>query len=177
MSNNGIDYKRKYEELKARYIQSLDLAFRSGYEQGFNESKNQQNSQQLEPLPSTPENMDRPMNPESDSDELDQAIAKLENLVNKSEPSADDLKKSIDLIKNEHMHKKMLKKTKSLNALDKVSNSYKVNLPENSKAAVAMQQKVVEDILRKWETEESKISKDITQFLGTEALTKKNRRQ
>lgn len=158
MADNGIDYKKKYEDLKARYIQSLDVAFRTGYEQGFSESQNQAISeQQLET-----------------ADELDQAISTLEQLVSKSEPSIEDLKKSIEMIKTEHLHKKITKKTKSIDITPKqYSQSYRVNLPENSKAEVAMQQRIVDDILRKWEKEQGQSSRDITQVLGTEALTKK----
>lgn len=192
----GVDYKKKYEELKARYIQALDVAFRSGYEQGFNESQVQSMAQQAQQQfqmmgmaqqqamqgarqpgaePQMGEEQGQPgAERQMGGDEMDQAIAQLEQLVSKSEPSVDDLKKSIEMIKSEHMHKKMMKKTKSIDITPKpFSQSYKTNLPENSKAAVAMQAKIVDDILRKWEQEQSQSSKDITQILGTEALTKK----
>jgi hypothetical protein len=193
MADNGVDYKKKYEDLKARYIQSLDVAFRTGYEQGFSESQNQAMAQQaqmqfqgmagsgMQPppgaetveVPSGQEPSASEQQPET-ADELDQAISTLEKLVNKSEPSIEDLKKSIEMIKTEHLHKKITKKTKSIDITPKqYSQSYRVNLPENSKAEVAMQQRIVDDILRKWEKEQGQSSRDITQVLGTEALTKK----
>lgn len=207
MKNAGIDYKRKYEELKARYIQALDVAFRAGYEQGFNESQIQSMAQQAQQMQAQMMGMAQQQaamgggmegqatgSPEEQAqmeaeqqaqmqgqqaaggDEMDQAISQLEQLVNKSEPSIDDLKKSIELIKSEHMHKKLTKKTKSVDITPKpFSMSYKSNLTENSKASVALQQKIVDDILRKWEHEESSSSRDITQILGTEALTKKEK--
>jgi hypothetical protein len=182
----GIDYKKKYEELKARYIQALDVAFRAGYEQGFNESQVQSMAQQAQmaqqqaqmagqAMPQ-PTEMEQPQDQGLAEDELDQAIAQLEQLVNKSEPSVDDLKKSIEMIKNERMHKKLSSKTKSIDITPKqYSQSYKLNLSENSKASVSMQQKVVDDILRKWESESANSSRDITQILSTEALTKKEK--
>lgn len=199
MANDGIDYKKKYEDLRSRYIQSLDVAFRTGYEQGFNESQNQamaqqaaQQSQMMGAMQSqagmpqqdqggAPQDqagtVEVPSGQEQSAqgqDELDEAISTLEQLVNKSEPSIGDLKKSIEMIKSEHLHKKLMKKTKSIDITPKqYSTSYKVNLPENSKAAVAMQQKIVDDILRKWEQEQGQSSRDITQVLSTEALTKK----
>lgn len=200
MANDGVDYKRKYEDLKARYIQSLDVAFRTGYEQGFNESQNQAMAQQAQQAAqqaqmmgagmqqppgaetvNVPSGQDQASAPDMEAqdqpttqDELDQAIAQLEQLVNKSEPSIDDLKKSLELIRSEHLHKKMMKKTKSIDITPRpFSQSYKSNLSENSKAAVSLQQKIVDDILRKWESEQDQSSRDITQILGTEALTKK----
>lgn len=198
MANDGIDYKKKYEDLKSRYIQSLDIAFRTGYEQGFNESQNQNMAQQAQmmqqqaaasaqnagmpgagqpgaegPAGAAGDQIEVPSG-EQGSGDMDQAIAELEQLVNKSEPSISDLKKSIELLKSENAQKKNSKKTKSIDITPKqYSQSYKVNLPENSKAAVAMQQKVVDDILRKWEQEQNSSSRDIVQILGTEALTKK----
>lgn len=37
-----INYKKKYKELKLKYMNSVDLAFRLGYEQGAQEAKQQQ---------------------------------------------------------------------------------------------------------------------------------------
>ena len=201
MKEAGIDYKRKYEELKARYIQALDVAFRAGYEQGFNESQVQSMAQQAQmqaqmmgmaqqqamggeqpgaPSSSPEEQAQMGAAQEGEGqpggDEMDQAISQLEQLVNKSEPSIEDLKKSIEMIKSEHMHKKLTKKTRSIDVTPRpFSASYKNNLSENSKASVALQQKIVDDILRKWEQEEAGSSRDITQILGTEALTKKEK--
>lgn len=200
--NDGIDYKKKYMDLRARFVESLDVAFRTGYEQGANEAQIQsmaQQAQQMNAMAGTqggmpsggPESQGgapspgmeqpgmpgQPEQPEQSSDEMDQAISQLEELVNKSEDlSMADLKKTIDLMKSEHTHRKMLKATKSIDITPKAfSQSYKSNMNNSSKASVAMQQKIVDDILRKWESEEAGSSRDITHLLGTEALTKKEK--
>lgn len=184
--NSGIDYKRKYQELRARFIQSLDMAHRAGYEQGFNEATNQAMAQQAaqqaqaaaamagQGMPAGGPNPPQQGASDQSQDEMGMAISELEQLVNKSENlSLDDLKKSVSAIKSSLEHKSMLKKTQSIKTVFSPSQSFKVNLPEDSKAAVSMQTKIVDDILRKWEQEEQEASKNITQILGTEALTKK----
>ena len=182
--NSGIDYKRKYQELRARFIQSLDMAHRAGYEQGFNEATNQAMAQQAAQQAQAaaamagqgaPTGAPPPQQgaPDQGQDEMGMAISELEQLVNKSELSPSDLKKSLSTIKSNLEHKSMLKKTQSIKTIFTPSTAFKVNLPEDSKAAVSMQSKIVDDILRKWEQEEQEASKNITQILGTEALTKK----
>ncbi len=193
--NDGVDYKKKYMDLRARFVEALDIAFRTGYEQGANETQVQNMAQQaqmqaqqaammqgqmggapgMEQPTGTP---DQQPVPEAGGDEMDAAIAELEGLVNKKEPSIDDMKKSLESIKNNRMHQKLQKATKEAGKKmaqppKPLSLSYKVNLPEESKQAVSMQSKIVDDILNKWEQEAQNSAKDITSVLGTEALTKK----
>jgi len=200
---DGIDYKKKYMDLRARFVEALDIAFRTGYEQGYNESQIQNMAQQAQmqaqqtammqgqmgaadysmQQPSggeipAPEASGQNVNPEAGGDEIDAAIAELEQLVNKSEPSIDDMKKSLEVIKNNRMFQKLQKATKEASKKmgqppRPLSLSYKVNLPEDAKQAVSMQAKIVDDILKKWEQEAQNSAKDITAILGTEALTKK----
>jgi hypothetical protein len=203
---DGIDYKKKYMDLRARFVEALDIAFRTGYEQGYNESQIQSMAQQAqmqaqqtammqgqmgaagtgdygmeqssEGEMSAPETSGQPVGPETGGDEMDAAIAELEQLVNKSEPSIEDMKKSLEVIKNNRMFQKLQKATKEAGKKmgqppKPLSLSYKVNLPEDAKQAVSMQSKIVDDILKKWEQEAQNSARDITSILGTEALTKK----
>lgn len=200
--NDGIDYKKKYMDLRARFIEALDVAFRTGYEQGANETQVQNMAQQAQMQAQQAAMMQSQMAagpgmdqqapgaemspdmqgqgpvPEAGGDEMDGAIAELEGLVNKKEPSIDDLKKSLETIKNSRMHQKLQKATKQIGkkmaqAPQPLSLSYSVNLPEESKQVVSMQSKVVSDILNKWENEAQKSARDITSVLGNEALLKK----
>lgn len=192
--NDGIDYKKKYMDLRARFVEALDIAFRTGYEQGANEQQVQNMAQQAQmqaqqaammqgqitggPGMDQPPGAENPESLEAADSEMDAAISELEGLVNKSEPSVDDMKKSIEALKNSRMHQKLQKATKEagkkLNQPPKpLSLSYKVNLPEESKQTVSMQSKIVDDILNKWEQEAQNSAKDITSVLGTEVLAKK----
>lgn len=191
--NDGVDYKKKYMDLRARFVEALDVAFRTGYEQGSNEQQIQNMAQQAQmqaqqaAMMNQGAGMNQPPNgapdqqqpvPEAGGDEMDSAIAQLEGLVNKSEPSVEDMKKSLEAIKNSRMHQKLQKATKEAGKKmaqppKPLSLSYKVNLPEESKQAVSMQSKIVDDILNKWEQEAQNSARDITSVLGTEALTKK----
>ena len=181
--NNGVDYKKKYQNLRARYIEAIDVAYRSGFEAGMTKAQQDSIAQQMQmqmqnqqvpggPTPSAP-SQDPNQAMSQGPDEVSQAVAELESLVNKSEPSLDDLKKSINSIKDNLMHKSLLNKTKQIGLPKVYSNSYKVNLPESGKQEVAVQEKIVDDILNKWSQEASEATRDITTVLGTESLTKK----
>lgn len=189
MRNYGIDYKKKYEDLKARFIESLDMAFRTGYEQGYSESQVQAQAEQAQMMQQqimqqqVPPGMDAQavpgqQAPQSQGSEMDGLIGELEGLVNKSEVTSDDLKKSIQNIKDVAMFASLSKKTKeiamnkSLNKFSNFSNSYKINLSENSKQAITDQAKIVDNVLNKWEQEAQNSTRDIATILGTEALTK-----
>lgn len=195
MTNDGIDYKKKYEDLKARFIESLDNAFRTGYEQGFNESQVQAQAQQAQMMQQQMAMQQQAMNQapggmegqsvpqeaqQGQGSEMDGMIAELEGLVNKNEPNVADLKKSIEKMKNQIMFSNLSKKTAEIALKKSMSNkifapskSFTINLSENSKQAISAQSKIVDNILNKWENEAQNSARDITQILGTEALTKK----
>ena len=167
----GIDYKKKYMDLRAQMVSSMDLAFRMGYEQGSKEAQmqamqqqmaaQQQMEQQMAAQQGQPGANQQPGQPE----ELDQYIAELEDLVNKNELSQDDLKKSLDKIKTFQTFSKM--KPIKIGAI--ASN----NMGAQTKKELSMQEKVIEGIMQKWEKEAPNAASDIMSAVSTEALTKK----
>ena len=124
--SNQVNYKQKYEELKMKYMQDVDTAFRLGFEQGSVQGQQdaQMAQQQAEAeaqnaamggggsegSPAGAEQQANPnggnigdMEPDSENpagSELDQHIAKLESMVSKSETTPEDLKKAISDIKS-----------------------------------------------------------------------------
>lgn len=194
--NTGVDYQKKYMDLRARFIESLDIAFRSGYEQGYNESQVQAQAEQAQmmaqqmqaqqaqmqggQIPPGMEGQAAMPGQQQQGSEMDSAIAELESLINKSEITKDDLKKSIEALKTQTMLNKISKMTLGLKKAETkkllppaYSKSFSINLSENSKQAVTGQQKIVDDLLSKWSDEQSKSTRDISQVLNTEILTKK----
>lgn len=125
--SNQVNYKQKYEELKMKYMQDVDTAFRLGFEQGAVQGQQdammaQQQAEQeamqqgqigqgngAEGSPAGAEQMANPnggdvpqMEPDSENpagSELDQHIAKLESMVAKAEGSPEDLKKAVNDLK------------------------------------------------------------------------------
>jgi hypothetical protein len=125
MSNSQVNYKQKYEELKMKFMEAVDQAFRIGFEQGavqgMQDAQMQQQQMQAEQQaqaqggigqgqgsegsPAGAEQMANPnggsvgdMEPDSENpagSELDQHIAKLESMVSKAEASPTDLAKAI----------------------------------------------------------------------------------
>lgn len=129
MSNNQINYKQKYTELKMKFMESVDTAFRLGYEQGVMQAQQDQAAmqqqqamemqQQAQQGPDFSGNgaegsqpgAEQMANPnggeiqESDSmnpagSELDQHIEKLESMIAKSELNPEALTSLISEIRS-----------------------------------------------------------------------------
>lgn len=181
----GTDYKQKYEELKAKFMSSVDQAFRLGYEQGMQKAQ-QESMQQPMPEETVPgqENV-QPGTEEENGSELDSYISQLEGMVGNKDAKEEDIKKTLHGIKI--FRKKQLEQIelkKSAQAIPEIAKalhkpSYKANvqatqnLTDNAKKAVTMQQKIVTDIMEKWEKEEIKAAKDIKTAIEIEGLLKK----
>lgn len=110
-----INWKTKYQELKGKFMESVDMAFRLGFEQGQQSAQQdammQQQQQQADQMAAqqqgdqAPDGQEQPQGEEpqqSEPDsahpagsELDQHISTLESMVNKSEISPTDLLKAI----------------------------------------------------------------------------------
>lgn len=111
-----IDYKQKYQELKNRFMSSIDSAWRDGFENGLQQAQlDQANQQQAQadqmamaangqPQPGQPGEevaapseeagqgeAGQPQSQNPNGDELDQHIQKLESMLGKSEISSSDL--------------------------------------------------------------------------------------
>lgn len=190
MSENN--YKLKYEELKLKFVDSMDMAFRLGYEQGAKEAQleqlmqaqamqaqamqnqaTQEDAQQAEQEPEVAE-------VHENGSELDHHIAELESLINKSEVSPQDLKKTLEGLKTFSKVKKenneLKRSEKAVKALAKhmeLGKQAKVNLNVQQKNALTLQHKIVNDIMKSWEDQEKKAEKDITNTLAIEGLLKK----
>lgn len=112
-----VNWKDKYLDLKSKFMESVDQAFRLGYEQGAQQAAQDQmamqqqqeaelqqqaggvvNNEPGQEQMSQP-NAEQQIQPDSQNpagSELDQHIAKLESMVAKGEVSPEDLKKSLE---------------------------------------------------------------------------------
>lgn len=121
--------------------------------------------------------------------ELDQHIATLEGMLKKHEDGilgfdSDTVQKSIDGLKQMKfamMQKSELKKSamaipKIAQALHKPQFKFGVNASHNlsstAKASVNMHQKIVSEVMNKWEAEEKRASKDIMSVLNVDGIVK-----
>lgn len=134
-----IDYKKKYLDLRSKYINDIDMSFRLGVEQGMQQAQQQQaldaqaqakeaelNAQNgiqagaTQTQPGQPEQPGQPgQSPEqaATSSELDQHIAKLESMLGqKPEP---ELQKSLQAIVS------LRKKEKDLSDMKKAEEAIK----------------------------------------------------
>ena len=109
------DWKLKYQDLKLKFMDAVDVSFRLGMEQGLQQAQMQQAQQQqadaqaaqqaaMGQQPGQPGQEGQDMNsPESpDGSELDSHIGQLEGMLNKSKqgsPEQGALQKSLDGIR------------------------------------------------------------------------------
>lgn len=175
-----VDYKKKYLDLRAKMVSSMDMAFRMGYEKGVMEATQQQMQQQIQmqqqqmmaaqpPQPSpgqegAPQEAQEPQAEDSDGqsqEELDRHIEELESLVNKNDLSSDVKNSIAELTKS-------LSKMKPL----KLNSQAIANLDSNDKKNLTVQEKLIENIMKKWEEESPKTTSQAMQALGIEAFTK-----
>ena len=204
-----VNYKQKYEDLKQKFINSMDVSFNLGYEQGLQaaqlEQAQQQQQQQMaldQQAAAGQPGQDQPGQPGQDDaaqpgaedptaisqnpqgDELDQHIEKLESMLGKSEISSSelqDLKKTLGDIRSLQTQINLNKSLENIRNI-KMNKSYtplnltpkvKANLPEPASKALSLQEKIVSDIFKKWESDQSRASNDISSILNIEGITKK----
>jgi len=155
-----VDYKSKYMDLKTKYQETADLAWRLGYEQGLKDAQLdqlQQESQQNEamaqaqagtPQPGQPgeesseggeqpgQGEEQPTSQNPNEDELGQHIEKLESMLGKSEISSfelQDLKKTLSDIKSLQIQINLTKSLSSIKST-RLAKSQSVSFSPKTKA-------------------------------------------
>jgi hypothetical protein len=125
-----------------------------------------------------------PTSEHPDGSELDQHIAKLESLIGKSEAHPEDLHKALSEIKAFRKSQVLaIELKKSAGAIKEISKAlhkpaFKLgvqashNMNDTAKRAVSLQHRIVEDVMKKWEEEEMKAAKSISEIISVEGLTK-----
>lgn len=117
--SNQINYKQKYMELKQKFMESVDAAFRLGFEQGSVQAQQDQMMQQQQQAQeaeqaaaagmgggaegsqpgaeqmANPNGADSAVSENPAGSEFDQHIAKLESMIAKTETTPEDLKKAV----------------------------------------------------------------------------------
>lgn len=193
------DWKLKYQDLKLKFHDSVDLAFRLGMEQGLQQAQVQQaqqaqvdaQAQQAAMMGGQPGQPGQdpnamPGQEQSDGSELDQHIGQLESMLQSSKPGSPEqsnlqkslqdvksfqskLKQSSDLRKSEKAIAAIGKSMKPAFTLSKAATK---NLSEHGKKALSMQEQIVEDLIKSMAEEEKKATEAITKTLNFEQLLK-----
>jgi len=196
-----INWKSKYTELKAKYMNAVDAAFRIGMEQGMQQAQMQQMQDQAAQQQAAeqgdqggqdgqpgqegaPQEGGQPQDSEHpQGSELDQHISTLEGMLGKSELDEKDIaamKKSLADIRFGFEMKKSDRAAKGIaKALAprtygpaKISATAEHNLTPTAKAAIHGQAKIVADIMSQWDSQEPELSKSIIDIVAREGLKK-----
>ncbi len=193
------DWKLKYQDLKLKFHDAVDVSFRLGFEQGAQNAQMQQVQQQAaaaaQPQPGQDPNA-QPGQPgqdpnaqpgqESDGSELDQHISQLESMV--KQPGMDsqaqsnlqksltglkslqfNMKQAAELKKSERAIASIAKSMKSLFSMNKAATK---NLPPHAQKALSDQEKIVADLMKSFEDEATQASNAIEKTLNLEQLLK-----
>lgn len=194
------DWKLKYQDLKLKFMDAVDVSFRLGMEQGLQQAQMQQAQQQqadaqaaqqaaMGQQPGQPGQEGQDMNsPESpDGSELDSHIGQLEGMLNKSKqdsPEQGALQKSLDGIKafqsNLRQASELRKSERAIKAIGKAMNiapftlskAATKNMSQSAQKALNMQEQMVADLMKAMEEEEAKAAESITKTLDFEQLIK-----
>jgi len=193
-----IDWKQKYKEIKLKFKDTVDLAFRLGVEEGMRQGQVQQAQQaqadaqaqaaaggQSGQDPNAPGG-DMPGQEQSDGSELDQHIGTLEGMLSQAKPGTPEqagLQKSLHGIKEYQSNIKQkyeLKKAeqaiaaigKALKPKFTFSNSATKNMSEHGKKALNDQEKIVENMMKSFAEEEAKATETINKTLSFEQVLK-----
>lgn len=187
------DYKLKYQDLKIKFHDAIDVAFRLGFEQGAQSAQMQQAQQQAQEAQMQQQQMmqmqrqpgqeqqdpNNPAAPDSSGSEMDQHINTLESMVNQQDPASSqyaDMKKTLDSMKSLI---EMKKSEKAINAIAKamkpkftISKGANKNLSEHGKKALNDQEKIVDELMKSFQDEEKKAAETIIKTLNFENLLK-----
>ncbi len=188
------DWKLKYKDLKLKFHDAVDVAFRLGVEQGMQQAQIQeaqqaqmmaQQADAQSGMPGQEEGMPGEENPEAgqpNGSELDEHIGTLESMLEKADPTSPDaltLKKSLEGLKAIQHSFQMAKSTKSINQIAKnmkkpfsFNKRAEKNLPDHAKKALSNQEKIVDDIMKSMAEEEEKVTEAIKKTLSFEQLLK-----
>jgi len=192
-----IDYKSKYMDLKAKFLSTVDLSYRLGYEAGLKDSQADQAQQQMQQqaamsqpgmptespsIEDTTPAQEQPKSTNPNEDELGQHIEKLESMVAKGEISSSEvqeLKKTLNDIKSLQIQMNLTKSMDSIKHNHKrpaltLSPKLQANLSAPAKKALTLQEQIVGDIFSKWEKDASSTTSGISSIIGMEGLTKKD---
>lgn len=198
-----INWKSKYQALKAKYLEDMDMAFRLGHEQGQQEAQMdqmaqaqqqqadevaQQSGMQGEGQPGEEQAQEvegqEPVSAHPGGSELDQHITQLEGMLGKGEVDMATLIKSVkgfrNFQKNNQLQNDLKKSAMAIKGISKamhkpafkISQQANANLSSSAKKAVGMQQQIVEDIMKSWDTETKKAGTDILSHLKAEGVIK-----
>ena len=192
------DWKLKYSDLKLKFHDAVDVAFRLGFEQGAQQAQVQQVQQQQAAAdkaamaaqqgqdPNAQPGEEMPGQEQSDGSELDQHIGTLEGMLQGSQQGSPEqaglqkslngikafqssLKQSHELRKSEQAIKAIAKAMKPSFTLSKAATK---NLSESGKKVLNMQEQIVEDLMKAMDEEQAKATQTITKTLDYEQLLK-----
>lgn len=184
------DWKLKYADLKLKFHDAVDTAFRLGFEQGANNAQLQQLQQdqaaaqagQMGGMGEDPNAQMESGMGQNDGSELDQHIGTLEGMLNQSKPGSPEqagIKKSLDFLFGLKQKYELKKSEQAIKAIGRtmkapftLGKAATKNLSESGKKALNMQEQIVADLMKSMDEEETKAKEAITKTLNLEQLLK-----
>lgn len=194
-----VEWKNKYKELKLKFKDTVDLAFRLGVEEGMRQGQVQQAQQAQADAQAMQQSAAGGQDPNAqpgqssddmnslDGSELDQHIGQLEGMLSQSKSGSVEqgaLQKSLDGIKAfQNSLKQASELRKSEKAIKEIGKAINIkpftlskaatkNMTQPAQKALNDQEKIISEMMKSWEEEEKKAAESITKTLDFEQLIK-----
>jgi len=188
-----IDYKAKYQEMRTRLLESTDVAYRLGFEQGMKEGQMQAQQQQMadmqaqqmaaqglgpdgQPLQPGMEGGDpNAMPPGGDPAAMgvDPSMMQDPNAMPMEEGQGGELDSKLAELQSlvEKGEKpKVLDLRKIVNELATVRKNQINEFKNKNKKVESAQRSLVKNIIKKWESESKSVTDDLEDILSTDGL-------
>jgi len=152
-----LDWKSKYMDIRAKLLESTNVAFRLGYEAGMKEARQQDTQMQMsqmatmggQPMGGQPmeEQSQQEEIPNEQGSNLDSHIEELQSLVAKGQKPS------------------VLNMRKAVNDLIDLRKTQKAKMQKQNQAVVSSQKKFIDNILKKWQDETKDIATNLEDII------------
>lgn len=174
-----VNYKEKYLGLRSKFISSMDVAYRLGYEQASKDAVIQQAQQQMQQAQMQQQAMMQQQaqvngqQAQGAGGEQPQDGSEAQGMADQSggaeSPAGSDVDQYISQIENivnksENMPndlKKAIQDMKLAKSKSGLSLNHTHSLPEHDKKVLTKQEEIVESLMKKWDEESKSVTDDI----------------
>ena len=185
-----IDYKVRYKELKAKMLESIDVSYRLGYEQGFKEATQeaqmaqmQQQAQQAQAMqqaamgqdpnmqdPNAPQdpNMQDPNMGGQQMPEMGQE--EMEEQVPEQSAELDQYLAELESMVSKGEKPSVIELRKTVNAISDLRKSQKQKMKSNKQQVVSAQKSIVDNLIKKWSSKSDETVEDIEALIREKGI-------
>lgn len=173
---SGINWEQKYKTLKKNFISAIDIAYRNGFEQGYEQATRdqflqqqqqqqmmaqQQAQQQMQGLPPELQQQMQAGGPQDQNNVVD--MLRQQVLQNQGQQLEDEQSISSKIDELDEVLNKTEKAEKLKNSILGIAKMFNKNLNYQQKRNLVGQEKMVQDIIEKWKKQKENAIDDFSE--------------